>query len=152
MFKYRKYQWSDGKSLELKDHTLIMGILNGTPDSFSDGGRYNTPDAAVAQAKKMIEEGADLIDLGVESTRPGHTHISVEEEIARMEQLLGPVLEASTVPVSIDTYRAETADYALRHGAHILNDIWGLRFHNISTWCTTFFETKGWFDFLLRFI
>ena len=76
----------------------------------------------------MIAQGADIIDLGVESTRPGHTHISVAEEISRMEQLLGPVLEASTVPVSIDTYRAETADYALSHGAHILNDIWGLRY------------------------
>ena len=128
MFKRRNYQWSDGKTLELNDKTLIMGILNGTPDSFSDGGKYNTPEKAVAHAREMIAQGADIIDLGVESTRPGHTHISVAEEISRMEQLLGPVLEASTVPVSIDTYRAETADYALSHGAHILNDIWGLRY------------------------
>ena len=128
MFKYRKYNWQDGKQLELKDRTLIMGILNGTPDSFSDGGRYNTSDTAVAHAKQMIEHGADIIDVGVESTRPGHTQISVADEIERMKEILLPVLEVSTVPVSVDTYRAETADFALSHGAHILNDIWGLKY------------------------
>ena len=128
MFKYRKYNWQDGKQLELKDRTLIMGILNGTPDSFSDGGRYNTSDTAVAHAKEMIKQGADIIDVGVESTRPGHTQISVEEEMKRMEEILLPVLEVSTVPVSVDTYRAEAADFALSHGAHILNDIWGLKY------------------------
>ncbi len=128
MFKYRKYNWQDGKQLELKDRTLIMGILNGTPDSFSDGGRYNTSDTAVAHAKAMIEQGADIIDVGVESTRPGHTQISVAEEMKRMKEILLPVLEMSTVPVSVDTYRAETADFALSHGAHILNDIWGLKY------------------------
>ena len=128
MFKYRKYNWQDGKQLELKDRTLIMGILNGTPDSFSDGGRYNTSDTAVAHAKEMIAQGADIIDVGVESTRPGHTQISVADEIERMKEILLPVLEASTVPVSVDTYRAETADFALSHGAHILNDIWGLKY------------------------
>lgn len=128
MFKYRKYNWQDGKQLELKDRTLIMGILNGTPDSFSDGGRYNTSDTAVAHAKQMIEHGADIIDVGVESTRPGHTQISVADEIERMKEILLPVLEVSTVPVSVDTYRAETAEFALSHGAHILNDIWGLKY------------------------
>lgn len=128
MFKYRKYNWQDGKQLELKDRTLIMGILNGTPDSFSDGGRYNTSDTAVDHAKEMIAQGADIIDVGVESTRPGHTQISVADEIERMKEILLPVLEASTVPVSVDTYRAETADFALSHGAHILNDIWGLKY------------------------
>ena len=128
MFKYRKYNWQDGKQLELKDRTLIMGILNGTPDSFSDGGRYNTSDTAVAHAKSMIEQGADIIDVGVESTRPGHTQISVAEEIERMKDILLPVLDACTIPVSVDTYRAETADFALSHGAHILNDIWGLKY------------------------
>ena len=128
MFKYRKYNWQDGKQLELKDRTLIMGILNGTPDSFSDGGRYNTSDTAVAHAKAMIEQGADIIDVGVESTRPGHTQISVAEEIERMKDILLPVLDMSTLPVSVDTYRAETADFALSHGAHILNDIWGLKY------------------------
>ena len=128
MFKYRKYNWQDGKQLELKDRTLIMGILNGTPDSFSDGGRYNTSDTAVAHAKEMIAQGADIIDVGVESTRPGHTQISVAEEIERMKDILLPVLDVSTVPVSVDTYRAETADFALSHRAHILNDIWGLKY------------------------
>ncbi|WP_298702946.1 dihydropteroate synthase [uncultured Veillonella sp.] len=128
MLKRRSYQWSDGRRLELNNRTLIMGILNGTPDSFSDGGKYNTPETAVAQAKAMVAAGADVIDLGVESTRPGHTQISISEEIERMELLLQPVVNASSVPVSIDTYRAETADYALSHGAHILNDIWGLRY------------------------
>ena len=128
MFKYRKYNWQDGKQLELKDRTLIMGILNGTPDSFSDGGRYNTSDTAVAHAKSMIEQGADIIDVGVESTRPAHTQISVAEEIERMKDILLPVLDVCTIPVSVDTYRAETADFALSHGAHILNDIWGLKY------------------------
>lgn len=128
MFKYRKYNWQDGKQLELKDRTLIMGILNGTPDSFSDGGRYNTSDTAVAHAKLMIEQGADILDVGVESTRPGHTQISVAEELERMKEVLLPVLECSTMPVSVDTYRAETADFALSQGAHILNDIWGLKY------------------------
>ena len=128
MFKYRKYNWQDGKQLELKDRTLIMGILNGTPDSFSDGGRYNTSDTAVAHAKLMIEQGADILDVGVESTRPGHTQISVAEELERMKEVLLPVLECSTVPVSVDTYRAETAEFALSQGAHILNDIWGLKY------------------------
>lgn len=128
MFKRRSYKWSDGKQLQLDDSTLIMGILNGTPDSFSDGGRYNTTKAAVAHAKEMIAQGADVIDVGVESTRPGHTQISVDEEIERMKAILEPVLAISTVPVSIDTYRAKSAEYALSKGAHILNDIWGLRY------------------------
>lgn len=128
MFKRRSYKWSDGKKLQLDDSTLIMGILNGTPDSFSDGGRYNTTKAAVAHAKEMIAQGADVIDVGVESTRPGHTQISVDEEIERMKAILEPVLDVSTVPVSIDTYRAKSAEYALSKGAHILNDIWGLRY------------------------
>lgn len=128
MFKRRKYEWKDGKQLILGDRTLIMGILNGTPDSFSDGGKYNTVDKAVAHVKEMIDQGADIIDLGVESTRPGHTQLTVEEELMRLEALLPAVLEASTVPVSVDTYRPETADYALGQGAHILNDIWGLQY------------------------
>lgn len=128
MFKYRKYSWKDGKQLELKDRTLIMGILNGTPDSFSDGGRYHTASTAVEQARKLIADGADLIDVGVESTRPGHIQISVADEIARMKEVLLPVLDITTVPISVDTYRAESADFALSHGAHIVNDIWGLKY------------------------
>ena len=100
------------KSLSLCDRTLIMGILNGTPDSFSDGGKFNTPEAAAAHVTQMIEDGADIIDLGVESTRPGCTPLTADEEIERLSQLIDPVLHASTVPVSIDTYHAKTADYA----------------------------------------
>ena len=128
MFKRRNYTWNDGKSLSLCDRTLIMGILTGTPDSFSDGGKFNTPEAAAAHVTQMIEDGADIIDLGVESTRPGCTPLTADEEIERLAQLIDPVLHASTVPVSIDTYHAKTADYALSKGAHILNDIWGLHY------------------------
>ena len=128
MYKRRQYTWSDGKSLRLFDHTLIMGILNGTPDSFSDGGLHNTPETAVTWTKQMIQDGADVIDLGVESTRPGCTPLTADEEIERLSVLLNPVLEASSVPVSIDTYHAKTADYAFSKGAHILNDIWGLHY------------------------
>lgn len=128
MLKRRHYKWSDGKNLVLHNNTLVMGILNGTPDSFSDGGEFNEPEKAKAHALEMIRDGADLIDFGVESTRPGYVPMPVEEEIKRMEALLPTVLEASTVPISIDTYRAKTADYALRKGAHILNDIWGFQY------------------------
>ena len=89
MFKRRNYTWNDGKSLSLCDRTLIMGILNGTPDSFSDGGKFNTPEAAAAHVTQMINDGADIIDLGVESTRPGCTPLTADEEIElakRMEQ------------------------------------------------------------------
>lgn len=120
MFKRRNYTWNDGKSLSLCDRTLIMGILNGTPDSFSDGGQFNTPETAAAHVKQMIEDGADIIDLGVESTRPGSTPLTADEEIERLSLLIEPVLQASTVPVSIDTYHAKTAEYAFSKGVHIL--------------------------------
>lgn len=128
MNKYRKYKWKDGTELTLNGKTLVMGILNGTPDSFSDGGNYNTADNAMMHAKKMMAEGVDIIDVGVESTRPGHIQISVEEEKKRMQEVLLPVLKVAKVPVSIDTYRAEPAEFALANGAHILNDIWGLQY------------------------
>lgn len=128
MYKMRQYTFKDGKQLTLQDRTLIMGILNGTPDSFSDGGLYNTVDTAVDHVKEMIADGADVIDLGVESTRPGSTPLTADEEMARLEVLLDPVLQASTVPVSIDTYHAKTADYAMNKGAHIINDVWGLHY------------------------
>ena len=92
MFKRRNYTWNDGKSLSLCDRTLIMGILNGTPDSFSDGGLFNTPETAAAHVKQMIEDGADIIDLGVESTRPGSTPLTADEEIERLSLLIDPVL------------------------------------------------------------
>lgn len=104
----------------------VMGILNVTPDSFSDGGRHNVPEAAIAQAKRMIAEGADIIDIGGESTRPGATAVSVEEEWARLAPVLPAVVDLG-VPVSIDTYKADIAARACALGAVIVNDVWGLQ-------------------------
>lgn len=128
MSKKRLYKWQDGKELVLDKDTLVMGILNGTPDSFSDGGKYNNKEAAVLHAKELERDGAAIIDVGVESTRPGHTKISVEEEIKRMKEVLIPVIKSVNAPVSVDTYRYETAEFALANGANILNDIWGLQY------------------------
>lgn len=119
-----------GLELELGKRTYIMGILNVTPDSFSDGGKYNHLDAALQHAQEMIEEGADILDIGGESTRPwGHIQISEEEEIARVV----PVIQAlrkqfPTILLSIDTYKWRVAEAALKAGVHILNDIWGLQY------------------------
>ena len=105
-----------------------MGILNLTPDSFSDGGKHNECDAAVRQALAMIEDGADIIDVGAESTRPyGAVKISAIEEQARLLPVLEKILAVTNVPVSVDTYKGEVAEKALAMGAHILNDIWGLQ-------------------------
>lgn len=104
----------------------VMGILNVTPDSFSDGGRHNVPEAAIAQAKRMIAEGADIIDIGGESTRPGATAVSIEEEWARLAPVLPAVVDLG-VPVSIDTYKADIAARACALGAVIVNDVWGLQ-------------------------
>lgn len=103
--------------------TKIMGILNVTPDSFSDGGKYNSVDKAIARAKDMIREGADIIDIGGVSTRPGHEAVSVDEELQRVL----PVVEALTalnVSLSVDTFRSEVAEAVLQKGAHIINDQW----------------------------
>ncbi|SON55842.1 Dihydropteroate synthase [Hartmannibacter diazotrophicus] len=107
--------------------TLVMGILNVTPDSFSDGGRFNAIDAAVVHADEMVAEGADIIDVGGESTRPGHAPVPVEEEIARVEPIIKALATRITVPISIDSYKAKTADVALKAGAKIVNDVWGLQ-------------------------
>ena len=124
----REYHWQDGKMLRLGDNTVVMGILNGTPDSFSDGGKYNTVIGATAHLKEMIASGAGIVDIGFESTRPGHVQISEEEEVERMKEILPALVAESTVPLSIDTYRAKPAAYALSQGVHILNDIWGLQY------------------------
>lgn len=116
-----------GKELELGKRTLVMGILNVTPDSFSDGGSYIGLEAAVAQAERMVEEGADILDIGGESTRPNHAEVSAEEEWRRLEPVLRMLLERIPVPVSIDTYKAEVAAKALAAGAHLINDVWGLQ-------------------------
>lgn len=114
-------------TLDCDQKTLIMGILNVTPDSFSDGGRYNHLDAAVEHAKGMIQDGADIIDIGGESTRPGHEPVSEQEEIERVVPVIKAVAGAALAPISIDTYKAKAADEALKAGAHIINDIWGAK-------------------------
>ena len=124
----RAYTWCDGKRLEVTAKTLIMGILNVTPDSFSDGGRWNTAEKAQSHTREMTDAGADIIDVGAESTRPGGQPLTAEEEIERMKIFLPVVLRESSVPVSVDTYHWKTADYALHAGAHMMNDIWGLQY------------------------
>lgn len=104
-----------------------MGILNVTPDSFSDGGKYNQLDQAVQRAKELVEQGADIIDIGGESTRPGYTPISVEEELERVIPVIEAITREVPVVLSIDTFKAETARQAVQAGAHIINDIWGAK-------------------------
>lgn len=104
-----------------------MGILNVTPDSFSDGGRYNELNEAVSHAEKMVADGAHIIDIGGESTRPEHKPVSTQEEISRVIPMIEAVASAVHVPISIDTYKAETANRAIQAGAHIINDIWGAK-------------------------
>jgi len=127
VFWSRTYELAGGVNLELGRRTLVMGILNVTPDSFSDGGRYLAVDAAVEHAVRMVEAGADILDIGGESTRPGHEPVPADEEIRRVIPVIRAVREALPhVPLSIDTYKAETARKALEAGVHIINDIWGL--------------------------
>ncbi|AFM39197.1 Dihydropteroate synthase [Desulfosporosinus acidiphilus SJ4] len=116
-----------GKELRLGERTLIMGILNVTPDSFSDGGKYIDLASAIAQAERIAAEGADILDIGAESTRPGHVEVSAEEEWQRIEPVLKVLTECVDLPISIDTYKASVAAKALENGAHIINDIWGLQ-------------------------
>lgn len=124
----RKYE-THGTSWQIEPgRTLIMGILNLTPDSFSDGGKHNELEAAVDQALSMVADGADIIDVGAESTRPyGSVKINAAEEMNRLLPVLEKILAAVNVPVSIDTYKSEVASKALAMGAHIINDIWGLQ-------------------------
>lgn len=116
------------KELILGEKTLIMGILNVTPDSFSDGGKYNNIETAMKQAKKLIDDGADIIDIGGESTRPGHTQISSEEEIARVVSIIEKIKKELNPIISIDTYKYDVAEAAIKAGADIVNDIWGLQY------------------------
>lgn len=124
----RTYTFADGKKLTLGKRTLIMGILNITPDSFSDGGKFNNRDAALRHLEEMVAAGADIIDVGAESSRPGFTPMPAQEEMDRLLPLLEEILQNSPVPVSVDTFKAATAREAARCGAHILNDIWGLQY------------------------
>lgn len=108
--------------------TYIMGILNVTPDSFSDGGNYTNVEIAVKHAKEMIEEGADIIDVGGESTRPGHKFVSAEEEIKRISPVIKVLKNNIDVPISIDTYKSQVAEEALKLGVDMVNDVWGLTY------------------------
>ena len=122
----RIYELNGGLRLELGSRTLIMGILNVTPDSFSDGGLYNTVEAAVKRAAEMVEEGAAIIDVGGESTRPGHVPVPADEELERVIPVIRELRRVfPRVPISIDTYKAAVAREAVRAGAHIINDVWG---------------------------
>ncbi|WP_310618442.1 dihydropteroate synthase [Flexibacterium corallicola] len=113
-------------ALTSKRRPLVMGILNVTPDSFSDGGVYNAPETAFLHAQKMLEEGADILDVGGESTRPGATAISEQEELDRVLPVLEKLRGLNTL-ISIDTYKASVAEAAIKAGAHIVNDVWGLQ-------------------------
>ncbi|MBR6400866.1 MAG: dihydropteroate synthase [Firmicutes bacterium] len=108
--------------------TYIMGILNATPDSFSDGGKFNTLDAALYRAEQIVNEGGDIIDIGGESTRPGHTQISDSEEIERTAPIIEAISGCFDIPVSIDTYKSAVAEAALKAGAVMVNDIWGFKY------------------------
>ncbi len=110
------------------DKTYIMGILNVTPDSFSDGGKWTDREAALRHAEQMLAEGADIVDIGGESTRPGHQQISEEEEIERTAPIIEAVKKRLDVPVSVDTYKYQVAKAALEAGADLVNDIWGLKY------------------------
>lgn len=117
-----------GRDFAIKGHTYVMGILNITPDSFSDGGRYNTTEQALHRVEEMIAEGADVLDIGGESTRPGYTPISEEEEIDRISTVIEKVKSSFDTPISVDTYKAKVAQAGISAGADMINDIWGLKF------------------------
>ncbi len=116
-----EFDWNNGTS-------YVMGILNVTPDSFSDGSKFNTLDKAIDHAAEMIADGASIIDVGGESTRPGYTQISDEEEIARVVPVIEALKKRFAIPLSVDTYKSAVADAALSAGADLLNDIWGLKY------------------------
>lgn len=116
------------REFDTQHHTYVMGILNVTPDSFSDGGKWNRLDAALEHTRQMIGEGAAIIDVGGESTRPGYTRISDEEEMERTVPVVEAIKARFDIPVSIDTYKSRVAEANLKAGADMLNDIWGLKY------------------------
>lgn len=115
------------RDFDTEHMTYIMGILNVTPDSFSDGGKYNRMDEALFHVEEMIKDGAAMIDVGGESTRPGYTRISDEEEIQRVTPIIGEIKNRFDIPVSVDTYKSKVAKAAVEAGADLINDIWGLK-------------------------
>ncbi|MEH7514641.1 dihydropteroate synthase [Gottfriedia acidiceleris] len=114
-------------SLPIQNETIVMGILNVTPDSFSDGGRYNEIELAIQHAKKLIADGAKIIDVGGESTRPGAAIVDVDEELRRVVPIISALSKEIDVPISIDTYKSEVAKQAVEAGATIINDVWGAK-------------------------
>ena len=106
---------------------LVMGILNVTPDSFSDGGQFNSHASALKQAHRLVRQGADILDIGGESTRPGATEVGADDELARVAPVISSIASMLDVPISIDTYKARVADEAMILGASIINDVWGLQ-------------------------
>jgi dihydropteroate synthase len=123
----RRWQLAHGRHLDLGEKAMVVGILNVTPDSFSDGGQFVAPDQAVAQARRMVEEGAAVIDIGGESTRPGASPVTPGEEQARILPVIAALAGTNEALISVDTYREETARLAVAAGAHIVNDVWGLQ-------------------------
>lgn len=113
--------------LNLEETIHVMGILNITPDSFSDGGHYNEIEAAIQRAEQMEADGTHIIDIGGESTRPGYTPVSIEEEVSRTAPVIEAVSAKVNLPISIDTFKARTAERAVEAGASIINDIWGAK-------------------------
>ena len=125
----KHFEWKiRGKQLQLGERTLIVGVLNVTPDSFSDGGKYDDPDRAFARAIELEEVGADIIDIGAESTRPGSVRVPEAEEIRRLIPVLKRLRNKLTVPISVDTYKAAVAEKALELDVDIINDPSGLTF------------------------
>ncbi|MET1013236.1 MAG: dihydropteroate synthase [Paenisporosarcina sp.] len=124
---YIKAFEQNGTVLDFHKETIVMGILNVTPDSFSDGGQFDAIEKAIVHAKQMVNDGAKIIDIGGESTRPGHEPVSVEQEIARVIPVIKALSKELDVMISIDTYKAEVAEQAILAGAHIINDIWGAK-------------------------
>lgn len=116
------------RNKDFSGHTYIMGILNVTPDSFSDGGKFNSVDVALKHTEQMIKDGADIIDVGGESTRPNYTQISDEEEIQRVVPVIEKIRANFDIPISIDTYKSAVGDAALSAGADMINDIWGFKY------------------------
>jgi len=127
MIKNRIWKLAHGKQIKLGAKSTIMGILNVTPDSFSDGGKFHQVDAAVVQAERMAEEGAAIIDIGGESTRPGAEEVSEAQEQDRVLPVIEALANRKDTLLSIDTYRASTAKLAVEAGAHIVNDVWGFQ-------------------------
>ena len=125
-YSKRKIEWN-GYTLDFSKKTFVMGILNLTPDSFSDGGEFIDDMSAINHAKEMAEQGADIIDIGGESTRPGAVKVEEEEELRRVIEPLKAVRSAVELPISIDTYKAKVAEKAIENGADIINDVWGAK-------------------------